>query len=190
MPAVARRDYLKVQLSHPDSELLARWDVWLENLILNQTSKKKCLPVLYFRHLVKLRKKCTRARTHTPHSDAVCQHHLINTFDESITSPFKGGGAFHSTFQNPPPSTAIWNHNADSVTSKYLWWLPTFPLSLPFPEQECTHTHTHILEDTAWLMLKPPAFIPDTCPFHGKNNLSVKVTVFFPKLCPPQSKPI
>ena len=148
MPAVARRHDLKVQLSHPDSELLARWDVWLENLILNQTGKNKCLPVLYFRHLVKLRKNahasvCTRVRTHTPHSDAVCQHHLINTFVESITSPFKGWGAFHSTFQNPPPSTAIWKHNADSVTSKYLWWLPTFPLSLPFPEQECPHTHTH-----------------------------------------------
>ena len=125
MPAVARRHDLKVQLSHPDSELLARWDVWLENLILNQTGKNKCLPVLYFRHLVKLRKNahasvCTRVRTHTPHSDAVCQHHLINTFVESITSPFKGWGAFHSTFQNPPPSTAIWKHNADSVTSKYL----------------------------------------------------------------------
>lgn len=76
MPAVARRDYLKVQLSHPDSELLARWDVWLENLILNQTGKKKCLPVLYFRHLVKLRKKCTRARTHT---------HRILTLYVSIT---------------------------------------------------------------------------------------------------------
>ena len=89
------------------------------------------------------------------------------------------GGGCHSTFQLPPPSVFIWDHDAVLVTSEYLLWLSTFPLSFPFPEQESSSPP----EETARQMLRTPAFILYTCPFHGKNNLPLKVTLLLPKLC-------
>jgi len=41
---VVRRGDLKIKLSHPEREPLARWNVWLENLVLNLTGKNTCLP--------------------------------------------------------------------------------------------------------------------------------------------------
>ena len=84
-----------------------------------------CLTIL--QALSETQEKCTHTdahthtHTHTPHSD-VPRHHLISAFIESVVSPFRdlGEGAFHCACQSPPSSTAIWNHNADSVTSKYL----------------------------------------------------------------------
>ena len=43
-PAAVRRDDLKIKLSHPEREPLARWNEWLENLVLNLTGKTTRLP--------------------------------------------------------------------------------------------------------------------------------------------------
>ena len=134
-----------------------------------QTGKNTCLP--YYTSGIKwnsgkmhtYRRTHAHTHTHTPHSD-VRRHHLISAFIESVVSPFRdlGEGAFHCACQSPPSSTDIWNHNADSVTSKYLWWLPRSPLSHPFLGQECFSPSSI---DTAWLMLKNPAFLLDNLSF-------------------------
>lgn len=123
--------------------------------------------------------------THTPHGLTWYLSFTLSTLSLKALQAFSGvvgaGGTFQNTFQNPPPPIVVWNHYTDLVTSKYLLWLPAFPLSLPFPDQ----AFFSLLGETALQMLKTPTFIPHICPFCCKNNLSVKVTVFFPELCTP-----
>lgn len=63
----------------------------LETLIPSKTGKNKwnkCLPVPYFRYVAKLREN---RHPPTDQFDIMTQHHIMITFTESITSPFKKG---------------------------------------------------------------------------------------------------
>ena len=153
----------------PEDKALPPWEGALSEVQCmagkpgSQPDRQKYMSAwLYFRHEVKLRKNA-HTQIHTRPSEA-CRYHLIRAFIESIICPVRDWqeGAFHGACQSPPSSTAIWNHIADSVTSKHVWWLPRSPLNHPFLEQECFYPSSI---DTAWLMLKTPAFLLDNLSF-------------------------